>query len=103
MRHIVLCTFRDDLTPSELEQIIDDFAGLATSVPSVSALEHGVNVSPEGLDDGFTHCFTLTFAGPAERDEYLIDPTHLAFVERFSPTLEKILVIDYEQSPPQEK
>jgi hypothetical protein len=92
MKHVVLCAFVADLDPTE---IIADFAMLASTVPSVQALEHGANVSPEGLDDGYTHCFTVTFAGAAERDEYLVDPVHLAFVERFRPTLAKILVVDY--------
>ena len=98
MKHVVLCAFVADLDPTA---IIADFASLATTVPSVQALEHGPNVSPEGLNDGFTHCFMVTFAGAAERDEYLVDPVHLAFVERFTPTLEKILVVDYETSSPQ--
>jgi len=98
MRHVVLCAFTPGLDPSS---IIADFASLADTVPSVQALEHGPNVSPEGLDGGFTHCFTVTFAGAAERDEYLVDPMHLAFVERFTPTLEKILVVDYETASPQ--
>ena len=98
MKHVVLCAFVPDLDPTE---IIADFASLADTVPSVQALEHGPNISPEGLNDGFTHCFTVTFAGAAERDEYLVDPVHLAFVERFTPTLAKILVIDYETASPQ--
>lgn len=98
MKHVVLCAFAAGLDPTA---IIADFASLADSVPSVQALEHGPNVSPEGLNDGFTHCFTLTFASAAERDEYLVDPVHLSFVERFTPTLEKILVVDYETSSPQ--
>jgi hypothetical protein len=101
MKHVVLCAFRPDLEAKEVRAIIDDFATLADTVASVQALEHGANVSPEGLSDGFTHCFTVTFAGAAERDEYLVDPVHLAFVERFTPTLQKILVVDYETSPPQ--
>ena len=98
MKHVVICAFIDGLDPSA---IIADFASLATTVPSVQALEHGPNVSPEGLDDGFTHCFTVTFANAAARDEYLVDPAHVAFVERFQPTLAKILVIDYETASPQ--
>lgn len=98
MKHVVLCAFVAGLDPSA---IIADFASLATTVRSVQALEHGPNVSPEGLNDGFTHCFTVTFASAADRDEYLVDPAHLAFVERFTPTLAKILVIDYETSSPQ--
>lgn len=92
MRHVVLCAFVPDLDPTE---IIADFANLAVTVPSVQSLEHGANVSPEGLNDGFTHCFLVTFASAADRDEYLVDPAHLVFVERFTPTLEKILVVDY--------
>ena len=96
MKHVVLCAFRDDLSSTALTSIIDDFAGLAHTVPTVIALEHGANVSPEGLNDGFTHCFVLTFADATARDEYLVDPAHLAFVARFEPTLAKILVVDYE-------
>lgn len=98
MKHVVLCAFVADLDPTA---IITDFAGLATSIPLIESLEHGENVSPEGLGDGFTHCFTLTFAGAAERDAYLVHPAHVAFVERFSATLEKVLVVDYEATPPQ--
>ncbi len=99
MKHVVLCAFLPDLDPTA---IIADFAGLADSIGVVQALEHGPNVSPEGLDDGFTHCFVLTFAGAVERDSYLVDPVHAAFVERFTPTLAKILVVDYETSSPQD-
>lgn len=98
MKHVVLCAFNADLDPTA---IVADFAALADTVPSVRSLEHGVNVSPEGLADGFTHCFTLEFDSAADRDVYLVDPAHLAFVERFSPTLAKILVFDYETASPQ--
>ena len=94
MRHVVLCDFRDDLPAAELSSVIADFAALADTVESVQELEHGENVSPEGLDDGFTHCFIVTFADAAARDAYLVDPVHLAFVERFTPTLSRILVVD---------
>lgn len=95
MKHVVLCDFRDDLPAAELVSVIADFAELANTVPSVQQLEHGENVSPEELDDGYTHCFLVTFADAAARDAYLVDPVHLAFVERFTPTLKRILVVDF--------
>ena len=98
MKHVVLCAFVADLDPTA---IIADFAALQHSVLVVRSLEHGANVSPENLADGFTHCFVLDFASAADRDAYLIDPAHVAFVERFAPTLAKILVVDYEPAPPQ--
>jgi hypothetical protein len=95
VKHVVLCDFVDDLPAAELASVIADFAALADTVDSVQHLEHGENVSPEGLDDGFTHCFIVTFADAAARDAYLVDPVHLAFVERFKPTLKRILVVDF--------
>jgi hypothetical protein len=52
-------------------------------------------VSPEGLNDGFTHCFTLTFAQAEDRDAYLVHPAHQQFVATLKPALAKSLVLDY--------
>ncbi len=95
MRHVVLCAFRPELTTDEVDAVVAQFADLAATVPSVQSLEHGPNVSPEGLNDGFSHAFTVTFADAAARDEYLVDPVHLAFVEVLKPALARILVVDY--------
>ena len=94
MKHIVLCTFRGDLTAAELDGVIGGFAALR-SLDVVKHLEFGENVSPEGLDDGFTHCFQLDFESAVQRDAYLVDPTHLAFVDILKPALQRILVVDY--------
>ena len=57
--------------------------------------EWGTKMSPEGIAQGFTHCFLLTFASAADRDAYLVHPAHQAFVASLQPVLEKALVIDY--------
>jgi hypothetical protein len=101
VKHIVLCSFRDDLTAEERDEIIAEFASLRESVSWVRALEHGPNVSPEALNDGFTYCFVVDFASAADRDAYLVDPVHATFAARFGPSLSKILVVDFEASPPQ--
>ncbi|MBJ7312241.1 Dabb family protein [Rugamonas sp. CCM 8940] len=95
LRHLVLCRFTEQTSAAEVASISADFATLKHSVPGVLLFECGVNVSPEGLDQGYTHCFRLDFAGTAERDGYLVHPTHLAFVERFKPWLAQVLVLDY--------
>lgn len=101
MKHIVLCSFRDELTTEARDEIIGEFDSLRESVSVVRALEHGPNVSPEALGDGFTYCFVLDFANAADRDAYLVDPVHAAFAARFGATLSKILVVDFESTPPQ--
>ena len=46
-------------------ELAADFAALGSKIAEVRALEWGVNVSPEGLDKGFTHGFVVSFATTA--------------------------------------
>jgi hypothetical protein len=95
-RHVVLFKFFEstpDATVREIEQAFEKFA---VSLPFVSGFEWGRNSSPEGLDQGFTHCFVVTFASPADRDLYLPHPEHQAFCRRYlDPNLEKVCVVDF--------
>lgn len=95
LRHLVLCRFTDQASAADVAGLAADFASLQHSVPGVLHFEWGANVSPEGLGQGYTHCFRVDFAGAAERDGYLVHPAHLAFVERFKPWLAQVLVLDY--------
>ncbi len=92
LRHVVLFAFKDGVNAAEC---VEEFQRFADTMDEVNAFEWGNNVSPEGLDGGFTHCFQLWFAGTAERDHYLNHPRHKAFVEWILPRLEKALVVDY--------
>jgi len=73
----------------------DAFRALPSKIPVIHSLEWGTNMSPEKLDQGFTHCFFLTFKAPADRDAYLPHPAHKAFGKVLRPYLDKVLVIDY--------
>jgi hypothetical protein len=52
-------------------------------------------VSPEGLNDGFTHCFFVTFADKAGLETYLPHAAHQEFVSKLKPQLDKVCVLDY--------
>ncbi len=95
-RHVVLFKFKQR-TSAEMEAAIADaFRAFCASLPFVTDFEWGLNTSPEGLDEGFTHCFIVTFAGPEGRDAYLPHPAHRAFIERWlDPHLEKACVVDF--------
>jgi hypothetical protein len=95
LRHVVLFAFRDDASAAQIDSVVRDFAALADIVPGIASYECGTNVSPEGLNDGFTHCFTLSFAGNQERDAYLDHPAHTAFVATLKDSLARLLVVDY--------
>jgi len=95
LRHVVMFGFKETSSKEDVQGVVDAFAKLPSQIPAIVAYEHGVNNSPEGLNDGLTHCFLVSFADEAGREEYLPHPDHLAFVEVLKPHLEKVVVIDY--------
>jgi hypothetical protein len=95
LRHIVLFSFKNNASAEQVEAVVSGFAALPAAIPGIVAYEWGTNVSPEGLNDGFTHCFTLTFGSAPDRDAYLVHPAHQRFVETLGAVLERSLVLDY--------
>ncbi len=95
IRHLVLMRFKPETTQARRTELEQAFAALKNALPLVQDLEWGTNVSPEGLDQGYTHCFSLTFANAADRDAYLPHPVHQSFVEQVKPWLDQVLVFDY--------
>lgn len=95
LRHVVMFKFKDATAASDIQKVVDAFRGLKAKIPEVAALEYGTDNSPEGLANGFTHCFLLTFKSEADRAAYLPHQAHKAFVEVLKPHLDKVQVIDY--------
>lgn len=97
LRHIVLFKFKDGTTPEQIKEVEQAFVSLKTKLPElVKDFEYGTNNSPEGLTQGLTHCFTLTFASEKDRDAYIPHPTHQAFVEKYAKVfVDKVTVFDY--------
>ena len=95
LKHVVLFTFKASSSVKEVENVAHTFAKLYGKVPQVKNMQWGINMSPEHLDQGFTHCFFLTFASEADRDIYLPHPDHKAFGAVLGPHLDKVLVVDY--------
>jgi hypothetical protein len=95
LRHVVMFKFKDTSSKEDIQKVVDAFRSLKTSIPTVGAFEFGVNNSPEGLDNGFTHCFLITFKTEKDREAYLPHPKHKEFVDVLKPHLDKVQVIDY--------
>ncbi len=95
LRHVVLFKFKDATTAADVKKVEDAFRGLPSKVKEVKDFEWGTNNSPENLNQGFTHCFFVSFQSEKDREVYLPHPAHKAFVEVLKPHLDKVLVIDY--------
>ncbi len=95
LRHVVMFKFKDSASEADVKKVVDAFRELPSKIPAVAEFEFGTNNSPEGLADGFTHCFFITFKSEKDREVYLPHPAHSAFVEVLKPHLDKALVVDY--------
>ena len=95
LRHVVIFSFKEGSTPDQIKTVTDAFAALPNKIKEIKAFEWGTNNSPENLNQGFTHCFFVSFASEKDREIYLPHPEHKAFVEILKPIMDKVLVIDY--------
>ena len=95
LRHVVLFKFKDGTSAEDVKKVEDAFRGLPKLIKEIKSFEFGTNNSPENLNQGFTHCFFVTFANEKDREIYLPHPAHKAFGAVLKPFLDKVLVIDY--------
>lgn len=95
LRHAVFFSFKEGSSPDQVDEVVRAFAELPSKVDAIIDFEWGVNNSPEKHDDGFTHCFLLTFRDAAGREAYLPHPAHKAFGDVLRPHMKDVFVIDY--------
>lgn len=79
LRHVVMFGFKPDVPAEQVKEVEDAFCQLPSKIEQIKGYEWGTDCSPEGLQQGLTHCFFLTFHSEADRDAYLVHPAHKAF------------------------
>ncbi|TWT68122.1 Stress responsive A/B Barrel Domain protein [Crateriforma conspicua] len=95
LRHVVMFKFKDSSSDSDVQSVVDAFRALPKRIPEIADFEYGTNNSPEGLNEGLTHCFLVSFKSEEDREKYLPHPAHKEFVGVLKPHLDKVVVIDY--------
>jgi hypothetical protein len=76
--HLGLLKIRRDVPAAEVARVFEAIGALRQVIPGITAYAWGPYSSPEGLNRGFTHAFSMTFASSAARDAYLPLPRHTA-------------------------
>lgn len=99
LRHVVMFGWKEGTDTAYINKIVTAFKDLKSKIPLIKSFEWGTNSSPEGLNNGLTHCFIATFSSDADRDAYLVHPAHKAFVGLLKPAPDKITVLDYWVKP----
>ena len=94
-RHAVFFTFKEGTPKEKIDEIVKAFGALKSKVPSIIDYEWGPSESVEKLNDGFTHCFLVTFKDKAGLEEYLPSAPHKAFGKLLRPHLGKVFVFDF--------
>ncbi len=96
IRHVVLVRFKPDADTSKIFAALKALQGKIEGIVSISA---GADTSPEGLQRGNTHGFTVDFVDAAARDAYLPHPEHrhvgAMIVEAAEGGLDGITVVDW--------
>jgi hypothetical protein len=95
LQHVVCFKFKDTATKEQIQELVEAFGRLPKQVKEIKSYQWGTNVSPEGHDKGFTHCFIATFKTEKDRDTYLVHPAHKEFVKLVPPLVEDVFVIDF--------
>lgn len=97
VRHVVVFKYKADASEADIQKVTDSFRDLQNKIPGIVSFEHGINNSPEGLNQGFTHVYLLTFEDAKARDTYLPHPNHKEFGSLLDDlgVLEEVFVVDY--------
>ncbi|HLO44824.1 MAG TPA: Dabb family protein [Leadbetterella sp.] len=95
LRHVVIFKFNDSSSAEDVQHVADTFYALKKSVPQIKDMEWGINNSPEQFNQGFTHCFIISFKSEKDLADYQNNSNHKAFQEVLKPHMEKVFVVDY--------
>ncbi len=95
LRHVVSFQFKDEVTEERRAQAVKDFLDLKNRIPEIKKFEGGENISVEGYDKGFTHCYVLTFENEEGRSIYLPHPAHIEVAKKNKPLMKDLFVVDY--------
>jgi hypothetical protein len=98
IRHIVLVRFRPELTEDRIAAIWADLHAIKAVLPCVIAIHAGRSESPEQIERGYMHGFTVDFTDWAALAAYQAHPDHravgAALVAYAMGGLDGILVFD---------
>lgn len=95
LRHAVFFKFKPTSSQADVDQVVQAFRALPTKIHEIREFQLGESIAESGRNDGFTHCFLLSFADEAGRAAYLPHPDHKAFGSALGPHLAGVFVIDY--------
>ena len=96
VKHVVLFKFKPGTTDEQIQSSFDALKGVKELLPGIEEFISGPYSSPEGLNQGYTHGFIMTFTDTASRDAYLTHPEHERVKSQIFPLLDSVIAFDFE-------
>jgi len=94
-RHYGMFQFKEGVSNTEIDSCFATMKAMVGKITGLLEMEHGPYDSAEGLNDGYTHGFIMTFDSPESRDAYLPHPIHENVKDLVVPKLERVAVFDF--------
>lgn len=95
VKHYGVFQFKADITSEQIDICFAEMHSMVGKIPGLLEMNHGSYDSDEGLNDGFSHGFIMTFDSPETRDQYLPHPEHQRVKDIVVPCLERVIVFDF--------
>lgn len=96
VKHTGLIKFKEGTSEEQISNLFEQMLDLSENVEGLEDYVSGPNSSPEGLNQGFSHGFIMTFTDAAARDAYLPHPEHQKFKDMALPLIESVVIVDFE-------
>jgi hypothetical protein len=96
LKHIAIAKFKPGTSDHQIADFFEAIGRIRELVPGILDYSWGVNNSTEGLSQGFTHAFVMTFEDAATREAYLRHPAHEKAKNGILPFIEAVAVFDYD-------
>jgi len=90
VKHVALLKFKEGTSQEQIDDIFNQLMDLSENVPGIE------DYVAEGLSEGFTHGFVMTFHDAAARDTYLTNADHERFKGNALLVVDKLIVFDFE-------
>jgi len=95
IQHMVLFKIKPEVTTAKITQLFGLLAELQQLIPGITYFAAGPYSSPEGLHQGYTHAFLMTFESVEARDAYLPHPEHGRVKATLLTCIDGVLVFDF--------
>ncbi|NVK73052.1 stress protein [Marinomonas sp. CT5] len=95
IRHVLFIKYKEQATEADIATSMANFEKIKSKIDGIESVEWGENSSPEGRNQGYTHCVFMTFVDDAARDAYIPHPEHEVLKAQLGSILDDIIVFDY--------